>query len=542
MKKVIVFLIMIITSCLLINVYAASKNINVTDIGIKEKSSTITVDTPVLSNNQISSNIKFNQEDDYVIFELTIKNDESIKYKIKSISDNNTSSNLDIQYTYDNNYIETGSTKKVLIKMTYNNHLVNQDLSLNNLEINFDFEGEDGSSGSLLINPLTGDNIINYVLLFSITLLIFTLVLINKNGKISNKLLLLLILIIPFSVFAKETFELKFKFTDIVVKGEFETFDVTIDPNNGTAASIVNVTYGQTFGSLQIAEPSKTDMVFDGWLDNNNSVVTNSTVITSALTITAQYAHPCRTFATDSWSTIVTNLATNSNYYSSTYSCTKTIDMDLNNDSTNETYTVRLVNTSRPDVCNNTDNITGELTYSQTSCGTVIEFVNVVGTRTMNTSNTSNGGWRSSELISWLNSDIYNKLPSDLRSVIIPTYPIISSSGSGEPSLNITSEDSNINKLFVLSVKELGIDSNYDNKNNPLTDTRILDFYNANNNNDSRLKRDVSFNSASFYWTRTAYSEVDTHFFGISITGALTDFGSSFNAGVAPAFRIGIQN
>lgn len=49
----------------------ASSNVEITSISIKEKSDTITVADPVLNDNEVTSNITFNQEGDYVYFGVT---------------------------------------------------------------------------------------------------------------------------------------------------------------------------------------------------------------------------------------------------------------------------------------------------------------------------------------------------------------------------------------------------------------------------------------------------------------------------------------
>lgn len=49
-------------------------------------------------------------------------------------------------------------------------------------------------------------------------------------------------------------------------------------------------------------------------------------------------------------------------------------------------YTVRIANNSTPDECRN-DN------FSQSACGFVVEFVDIVEERAMNASATSVGGW-----------------------------------------------------------------------------------------------------------------------------------------------------
>lgn len=92
-----VFLFVIISIFGMVGVYAENKNIEVTDIKVKDKSGTITVDNPTISNSEINSGIKFNEIDDFVTFELTLKNNDSDKYKVISIIDNNENDNVKIE-------------------------------------------------------------------------------------------------------------------------------------------------------------------------------------------------------------------------------------------------------------------------------------------------------------------------------------------------------------------------------------------------------------------------------------------------------------
>ena len=68
-KKTIVLLIIMILSIIHIGVVKAdTKKIVADSIKIKEKSETITVATPGVTNNEITSNVTFNQIDDFVTF------------------------------------------------------------------------------------------------------------------------------------------------------------------------------------------------------------------------------------------------------------------------------------------------------------------------------------------------------------------------------------------------------------------------------------------------------------------------------------------
>ena len=136
-KKVLLIFIMIISIFGITNVKALGKDIKVTGASVKDKSGTITVIDPVLTDNVVTSNITFNKVGDFVTFEFEIKNNESEKYKIESIKDNNTNDNIKIEYSFSKEYISSGNTGKVIVKLSYKNKLVNQEkINLNNLTIN----------------------------------------------------------------------------------------------------------------------------------------------------------------------------------------------------------------------------------------------------------------------------------------------------------------------------------------------------------------------------------------------------------------------
>ena len=151
-------------------------------------------------------------------------------------------------------------------------------------------------------------------------------------------------------------------------------------------------------------------------------------------------------FETDSWATIKRAInEDNTNLYS--VGDTKEVLIG------GVSYTVRLSNKTF-DVCDTVEN-----DFSQTACGFVFEFINTIGDNSsMNSTSTNVGGWPLSDLFTYLNNDIYNKLPSDLKSVIADTY---GRSGYGKDDLTcLTTFNS---KLYLLSLKELyGGDPNVD--------------------------------------------------------------------------------
>ncbi|MBR2712853.1 MAG: InlB B-repeat-containing protein [Bacilli bacterium] len=893
-KKILKTLIIVFSLLYIVNVKADTKNIFVDSISVKDKSGTISVVDPVLESNEVTSNITFNQIDDFVTFELTIKNNEDEKYKITSIKDNNTNENISLEYNHEEDYISKGETTTVTIKIKYKKQLVNvEEVNLNNLTIAINLVNEDGEDSEIVINPVTGDKILHYLLLLIIAITGFILINLKKKIKgikVGRFLIVLSIIMIPFVTFAKEKYELNIRFTDIVVKGEFETYDISVDPGNGDSVEIRQITYGQKLGNLP-ANPTRNGYIFNKWTDAEGNEVTKDTIITKEIEVIANYTpitynitynlndgqatnpstytiesqsiilsnpsktgytftgwtgteidvqttsvtiehgstgdrtytanytanedteykvihkfaklnggydeetviehgttgttvpaprktrtgyvtpevqnvyieadgsskvtytydreeyefsitdrtyidetvstsndtYPygtsitvkaveragydftwndgnenyertfelesaisltpvytaktntpyvvkhykqkitldgyeiedtqnlsgttgspispavntytgfispevqsttiagdestvveyyydresyevtfntdggsdvstqtviygqkvtrpvedptkenntfddwyttngyttlfdftntiiesdttiyakfiltggtCEDFSTDSWGTIKANIETNPSYYP--VGCEKEVELDINYDHVDESYTVRIANTSTPEVCSTSG-------YSQTACGVVIEFKDLLIARQVHYNGTNSGGWTSTSMVTWLNDDFYSKLPTDLKEIIIPTYPIVSGSGPSADSSNITADDNDKNLLYLLSTREVGFDIEYDNKKDILSDTRVLDYYEdtaASGADNKRIKKDLK-NKAQWWWLRSAKSDDNYSYYNVGATGAISyDTASSSNAYyVAPAFRIGTKS
>ncbi len=227
-------------------------------------------------------------------------------------------------------------------------------------------------------------------------------------------------------------------------------------------------------------------------------------------------------FRDDSWSTIASNVKTgNVGVYK--VGDTKVVDMgDLG------THTVRVANTSS---CTN-----GET--SQTACGFVVEFADVITTHNMNSAATNVGGWPASGMRTYLNGTIYNALPSDLQNAIATTK-VISSHGATSGETNFTSSD----KLYLLSTKEVWGKDGTSNKivyDTSEAETRQLDYYkNKGITTVNRSEAIKQYNgSDSYWWLRSASSEYNDDFFTVGVVGVWGYFNANRIHGVSPAFRI----
>ena len=151
----------------------------------------------------------------------------------------------------------------------------------------------------------------------------------------------------------------------------------------------------------------------------------------------------------------------------------------------------------------------------------------------MNQTSTNKGGWLNSQMKTFINNDIYNSLPQELKSVIITTETV---SGHGsEDTNNITSPE---DKLYLLAPKEI-----YSDWSNQYDKTRQLDYYKIKGVTTNRkdwngaIKKD-STGTDAWWWLRLALSSYNT-FYSVTSNGSLSYANANNTKGVSPAFRIG---
>ena len=230
-------------------------------------------------------------------------------------------------------------------------------------------------------------------------------------------------------------------------------------------------------------------------------------------------------FATDSWETIV-NAVKENNISKYNAGDTKEIDMG-----TYGTHTLRIANKSTPSECSTEG-------FSQTACGFVLEFADIITTHKMNDTNTNVGGWPATSMRTFVNNDIYNALPSEIKNAIIDTT-VVSGHGSTSGETNFTSTD----KLYLLSTAEVWAQgsSNTIEHDTARDVTRQLDYYKNEGVTTSNYSKVIKMNNstASYWWLRSAYSNESVSFYSVYISGDWNRYGSIATNCVSPAFRIG---
>lgn len=237
------------------------------------------------------------------------------------------------------------------------------------------------------------------------------------------------------------------------------------------------------------------------------------------------------TFAEDSWETIAAAIK---NGKLDAYSVGDEKEVEIGGTS----YTVRVANNTTPAECSGND-------FSQTACGFVVEFVDIIENRTTGLTNENTKTYVYSEIRRYLNNAFYNKLPSDLRDNIITTNIIaVTAKINGANPAGVALTASTSDKIFLINETEITGEGIMLNRYN--TSTRQLDYYSSQNYNSSSNKSCAIKkynNTASNWWIRDRTTLLSGSGYDLNTydsTGAIKYWVNLNNSyGIAPAFRIG---
>ena len=203
-------------------------------------------------------------------------------------------------------------------------------------------------------------------------------------------------------------------------------------------------------------------------------------------------------FAEDEWDTIIDNVKIgNTSVYEKNFNegVNNTNKIKLTIDGTEKEYTVRMVNVSTPEECNSEG-------FSQTACGFVVEFVDIITKHAMN-----------------------------------PTYTV-----SGHEPV-ATENYKTHDKIYLLSTKEVWGKEGTDNvieHDTAEAETRQLDYYKKLGVTTENFEGAVKNYDGSAYdwWLRPAYSINTSDFFSVNGAGDWYGSAAHYTYGVAVAFRI----
>ncbi len=226
-------------------------------------------------------------------------------------------------------------------------------------------------------------------------------------------------------------------------------------------------------------------------------------------------------FTKDSWSKIAANVKTGN---TDRYNVGDTKEVDLGSFGT---HTVRIANKSE---------CTTET--SETACGFVVEFADIITKQQFNSTATNVGGWKNSKLRTYINDTIYKSLPSELQNVITTTK-VISGHGPISGETNFETQD----KLYLLSSEEIYED--FASSSNAQYDTSVgtskqLDYYKNQGVTTSSYAEAIKlYNENAYFWWFRSVGSISSGALNSNYLGEWSNYGADNLGGVSPVFRIG---
>ena len=195
------------------NVYAES-NLVIESVRTTEKSSTMVVSDLSYVDMTITSKMEFHTLNDFVTYEIEIKNNSEKTYTLSKIINHLNTNYLSVESDDIGTIISKEEKKTIHVKVKYVEELINVESVVPNdssLTLNF-------VDTTVVTNPFTLDRFMIVMLGFLLLSLVFGLIVYYFKLK---KMVLLLILFVPIYVFAQEMININFNFSKVSVYGRF---------------------------------------------------------------------------------------------------------------------------------------------------------------------------------------------------------------------------------------------------------------------------------------------------------------------------------
>lgn len=303
------------------NVFAL--DISQVSLNVDDKSSTITVIDEGLGNLEVNPKLEFNVVGDFITYKLVLKNKDGKKYKVESVTDNNTNEHIKVGYDYNQNM--NIDNKTILITLKYDKKITDsstelksinvliklideddntEDISINDGDNNSGNNNEEDNSGNNSVtgvqgktdtipktsSPQTSDNVKAHIWWLFISLLgvlITITYLIRNKGKKYNKgilSILLLLTLVPTIVFASETKEIIFNINFENIKINIK-HKVEFDTKGGN--DIASQAVDNNEKAIKPTVPIKEHYNFIKWVDEETEEFDFNTPITKDIKLSA---------------------------------------------------------------------------------------------------------------------------------------------------------------------------------------------------------------------------------------------------------------
>lgn len=182
--------------------FASTDPFSLTNVSISNKSETAVVNSISYEKTTIKNDITFHKVGDTVTYKITVVNNGSENYTIKSLTDDNTNEYITYEYSnYEGTSLKPKEEKIFEITVKYANEVTDMTKRDQSLKVTFTFTLEDSNgaevkqditveptktdtTGTTSTNPKTGDNI--YVYITTAILSVIALVMISRKNRITT--------------------------------------------------------------------------------------------------------------------------------------------------------------------------------------------------------------------------------------------------------------------------------------------------------------------------------------------------------------------
>lgn len=210
MKKIRLFILILITICFIPNVYAAD-DVKIESVDVLEKSDNTEVITPAsYSGLNINLDVRFLEKDDYILYKVVVANDSNKDYKITNTTSFGESDHIKYEYSYnDGNSVVKANTKQTMsIRVSYARLVDPSQMDASGTyteKKNMVVKLSRGSS--IIANPETSNAIIA-LLIITVIVCTASIIGIRKHNKVTA-MLLIIGLSLPITILALDELQIR---------------------------------------------------------------------------------------------------------------------------------------------------------------------------------------------------------------------------------------------------------------------------------------------------------------------------------------------
>ena len=283
MKKVLSFITILLVFTMFISGVSAKENdIEITNVEVSDKSDNVKANVVSFKNLDINLNTLFFSKDEYVTYNITIKNNTKNVLKIEDILGSYESDLITTEYEKESNELKSGEEYTFSLTIRCNNDIEEEKITISsplNIIINYD-NGRTSESINIQVNPDTKDSILKYFIIFVLSAISLTYVTITKKGKKKLLGIILVLSLMPtitYAISIKQTININ---NDIRIYGKTAMFKTGLEVNKqlkelaGTDTSVSTNTYAVV--DTNIKEIKRSNNLPSNFIPSEENIISTS--------------------------------------------------------------------------------------------------------------------------------------------------------------------------------------------------------------------------------------------------------------------------